>query len=269
MTRVKCATVLLIGILAGAVPLPAQLNSPISQLNWTSVHVVLMSDSSAGVKVFLITEPQSRGVPYLFHEQAFVPAEASAWVAVARLLLADSGHLPVTLVARDSSLLVLARERGRHDPVHLDYYGPPDSGGAKPLDIRLSTVDAGAFLDSLDAKILVSHFDSNAPRPDSSVVLAEQIREPPHIESMGAFEYPEDLRQMGLEGTVVLQVIVDSTGRADPKSIKVISATNPGFSAAAIEAVRKTRFRPGRLNGHALRVLLAVPIRFTLMHNSY
>ncbi|HEV2672045.1 MAG TPA: energy transducer TonB, partial [Gemmatimonadales bacterium] len=45
--------------------------------------------------------------------------------------------------------------------------------------------------------------------------------------------YPELLRQAGVQGKVVLEAVVDTTGRVLPLSISVVSATNPGFVAPA------------------------------------
>src|SRR5438093_6655740 len=45
--------------------------------------------------------------------------------------------------------------------------------------------------------------------------------------------YPELLRQAGIEGRVVLEAIVDTTGQVVRDSVVVVAATNPEFVAAA------------------------------------
>ena len=76
--------------------------------------------------------------------------------------------------------------------------------------------------------------------------------------------YPELLRQAGVQGRVVLEAVVDTTGRVDAASIHVIYATNPGFIAGARAALAASLFRPGRVGGQAVRVRVRIPFEFTL-----
>jgi len=75
--------------------------------------------------------------------------------------------------------------------------------------------------------------------------------------------YPERARRLGIEGRVVLRFIVDQLGRVDWK-IQVVTSI-PMLDQAAIDAVRQWRFSPGRdRNGNPVRVLVSVPLQFTL-----
>lgn len=76
--------------------------------------------------------------------------------------------------------------------------------------------------------------------------------------------YPDLLRQAGIQGEVVLQALVDTTGRIQAASILVISATNPGFVEPARQALRATLFRPARVNGRAVSMLVRVPFAFSI-----
>lgn len=76
--------------------------------------------------------------------------------------------------------------------------------------------------------------------------------------------YPELLRRAGVEGLVVLEAVVDSTGRVQPGSIAVVSATNPGFVEPARRALRATLFRPARVAGRAVAMLVRVPFAFAI-----
>jgi len=76
--------------------------------------------------------------------------------------------------------------------------------------------------------------------------------------------YPELLRQAGVQGQVVLQALVDTTGRVLAASISVISATDAGFVAPARQALLATLFRPARVAGRAVPVLVRVPFDFTI-----
>jgi protein TonB len=85
----------------------------------------------------------------------------------------------------------------------------------------------------------------------------ERIKDPP-------LEYPDLLRQAGIEGNVVIEVIIDTTGHAEPGSLRVVQSTNKAFELSARDAVLKSVYRPGRVRGQAVRVLVQVPISFTI-----
>lgn len=76
--------------------------------------------------------------------------------------------------------------------------------------------------------------------------------------------YPELLRQAGVQGQVVLEAVVDTTGRVKAASISVVSATHPGFVAPARQALVATLFRPARVGGRAVSMLVRVPFDFTI-----
>jgi protein TonB len=76
--------------------------------------------------------------------------------------------------------------------------------------------------------------------------------------------YPDLLRQAGIEGHVVLEAVVDSSGRVQARSISVVSATHPGFVAPARQALIATLFRPARVNGRAVSTLVRVPFAFSI-----
>ncbi|MGH7520398.1 MAG: energy transducer TonB [Gemmatimonadales bacterium] len=76
--------------------------------------------------------------------------------------------------------------------------------------------------------------------------------------------YPELLRQAGVQGQVVLEAVVDTTGRVRAASLSVVSATNPGFVAPARQALLATLFRPARVGGRAVSMLVRVPFDFTI-----
>lgn len=80
--------------------------------------------------------------------------------------------------------------------------------------------------------------------------------------------YPELLRQAGVEGRVVLEAVVDTTGRVLAPSISVISATNAGFVAPARLALLATLFRPAMVGGKAVRVLVRIPYEFAIRNGT-
>ena len=239
---------------------------------WTSVNLLVVPDTTQGVGVVIVTQPNAahkgQHIPYVFAELTFDPFEATRWVDAAESLAVRpaGGATPLTLVAHDSSLLVLAWGRAKvkgHSRSILAYYPRPTSAGDSSLDIQVDSADALAFLDSLRTKAAISRYDPNAPPADSTVLAARAVGEKPQVVSAPPVVYPEGLREQGVQGTVVIQAIVDTEGRVEPLSVKVKSATNPGFVTPAKVTILNTRFLPARVNGRRVPVLIEIPVNFT------
>jgi TonB family protein len=90
------------------------------------------------------------------------------------------------------------------------------------------------------------------------------VDEPPYLLTRPALEYPGLLRAAGVDGLVILEVVIDSTGVPEAATLRVLEATHQGFVAAATRVVLGARFRPGRAHGRPVRVLIRQPISFRL-----
>lgn len=99
--------------------------------------------------------------------------------------------------------------------------------------------------------------------PDQ-VFLESVVEERPEVLSGPQPQYPDLLRQAGIQGRVIVQAIVDTSGRAEPPSVKVIQSPNPGFDQPAKNYVLRALFRPARVHGRAVRVLINLPIDFRI-----
>ncbi len=76
--------------------------------------------------------------------------------------------------------------------------------------------------------------------------------------------YPESLMLAGVEGSVMLRARVDTNGRIDRSSIRVLRSTHRGFEAPAVNMLAGTRFRPAYLEGAPTDAVVEVPVRFEL-----
>jgi TonB family protein len=90
------------------------------------------------------------------------------------------------------------------------------------------------------------------------------VEEAPELLTGPPLAYPELVRRAGFQGRVEIEAIIDSTGRAEPGSIVAVRSPHPAFEAPARDFVRQALFRPGRIRGRAVRVLVRLPIDFTL-----
>lgn len=101
--------------------------------------------------------------------------------------------------------------------------------------------------------------------PSSDQVFMESVvEERPELLSGPQPQYPDLLRQAGVQGRVLVQAIIDTLGRAEPASVKILSSPNPGFDQPAKQAVLHALFRPARVHGRAVRVLVNIPYDFKI-----
>jgi len=101
--------------------------------------------------------------------------------------------------------------------------------------------------------------------PTGNEVFMEAIvEEKPSVLSAPQPPYPELLRQAGIQGRVLIQAVIDTTGRAEPNSIKIIQSPNPGFDQPSRTWIQHALFRPARVHGRAVRVLVQVPLDYRI-----
>jgi protein TonB len=74
--------------------------------------------------------------------------------------------------------------------------------------------------------------------------------------------YPEKARRMNKEGTVHLEVSIDTNGLV--MEARVIKSAGFGFDEAAYEAVTKARFEPAMVNEKSVPVKVLIPVKFEL-----
>lgn len=94
------------------------------------------------------------------------------------------------------------------------------------------------------------------------------VDEPPMMLSRGPMNYPPLLKDAGIEGAVTLKFVVNPDGHVDPSSIQILSSTNKAFEKPARELIQQSIFRPGRMQGQAVHVLVQTTVNFTLQKGS-
>jgi protein TonB len=77
-------------------------------------------------------------------------------------------------------------------------------------------------------------------------------------------EYPSQLKDSGVEGSVMVQFVVNENGRADPGTLKVLSSSNPAFTAAVKEALPRMKFSAAQIGGKKVAQLVQMPFQFHL-----
>ncbi len=75
-------------------------------------------------------------------------------------------------------------------------------------------------------------------------------------------EYPSIYLNTGTEGTVILEVIVGHDGRVE--NYRVLRSDGELFTAAAVEAVKQYRYKPGTMNGKPVKFRVIERFRFKI-----
>jgi len=76
--------------------------------------------------------------------------------------------------------------------------------------------------------------------------------------------YPDMLRTAGIEGTVLAQFVVDTTGRAEMATFKALKSDNDLFTNAVKNALQRMRFLPAEVGGRKVKQLVQQPFQFSL-----
>lgn len=74
--------------------------------------------------------------------------------------------------------------------------------------------------------------------------------------------YPFEMRRAGITGEVTVDFIVDADGNV--QNAYALKSTQREFESAAVTAVSKWRFKPGKKGGRAVPTHMQVPIVFNL-----
>lgn len=84
------------------------------------------------------------------------------------------------------------------------------------------------------------------------------------IQGTGAPTYPEALKAAGIEGEVLATFVIDTSGRAQPSTFKVLKSTNKQFEDAVRATLGRMRFLPAEVGGHKVMQHVQQAFQFTV-----
>ena len=120
------------------------------------------------------------------------------------------------------------------------------------------TIDDPEFVDFL-LNIPPADTDWTRPVDNTPFVVAQ---EKPRLLQGAMADYPEMARLAGMQGTVVVKVLVAEDGTV--ARVEVLKGVHPLLDRPALAAARKLVFAPGTQRGMPVRCFVAVPFRFYL-----
>jgi len=89
-----------------------------------------------------------------------------------------------------------------------------------------------------------------------------RVKVMPRLTRDSVAEYPAKVRRLGIQGRVVLQLVVDGRGKVIRR--RVIKSLHPLLDEVSLEAARSLRFKPGTLDGEPIRVKIPYTYVFVL-----
>lgn len=150
---------------------------------------------------------------------------------------------------------------------------PPPPRPTLPIEVPDDEVIEDLELDldmalDLDEEIAIATPPpAEEPEEEGEPELFMVVEQPPQIKGglaslNSALEYPRVAIQSGVEGNVVVQVVVNTDGT--PENPQVVRSASPLLDPAAIKAVMAQEFEPGKQRGRAVRTVITIPVRFKL-----
>jgi periplasmic protein TonB len=80
----------------------------------------------------------------------------------------------------------------------------------------------------------------------------------------GGPRYPDMLRSANVEGEVLMQFVVDTTGKVDMSQLKVLKTSHDLFTNAVRQFLQSARYYPAEIGGRRVKQLVQQPFNFTL-----
>lgn len=132
---------------------------------------------------------------------------------------------------------------------------PPSTQEFNPADFSGVGIEGGIARGQTEERAVI--------RQDQPYLEAVVEERPERISSPPA-RYPDILRQAGIEGRVLVEVVIDTSGHAERGSLRILSSTHQLFEGPAREVVQNSLYSPGRIQGRPVRVRVQVPINFSI-----
>lgn len=141
-----------------------------------------------------------------------------------------------------------------------DQAGEPSEGtGATGVTERITSGPVLPPIQAADLKVA-----EQAHEGDNAFSVLEVDSAVVYDPTSAAPEYPHHLMQLGIEGLAAVRYVVDSTGRVDTMTYRVMNATHADFAAAVRMALPRMNFRPAMQSGIRVRQLVEQTFRFRM-----
>lgn len=111
-----------------------------------------------------------------------------------------------------------------------------------------------------DDKTLQPNDPTSLPIPTDEVLVTRM----PELVGEIKIPYPPEAKQKGIQGPVVLDILIDETGVV--RQATLVDGPGAGLNEAALEAVKKFKFSPALMQEKPVAVKIRYAYRFVLEH---
>jgi TonB family protein len=186
------------------------------------------------------------------------------------LVLADGARTPIAVqCVLDTSGRIVK-------DMILNLDGPSNDLSAPVTKILLQASFSRPLVHGEPRRALVEvAFDLNSrtavisPRLSDRIAWLESMVEvKPAVLSGPPLHYPDEARQAGITGRVIVQAVIGRDGRAEPASVRIIQSLKPDIDYEATHYVYNATFRPAQVAGRPVRTLVTIPIDFKIRRSS-
>ena len=232
--------------------------------------VCLQVAVAQAVRVIAVDETDES--PLASRAEIWVRGHGSWWIQQAMAELGDwgVGTLSIRRIGTRDTLWVYPDGRnGKDIPIPFLVTGNMCRNGCPGDAIVITFTDgavqvAGNAVTKRSYPRRLSDSELAASPVDYSIFSEAVVDEKPERQSCPALEYPRMMQQARIEGNVLLQFVVKTDGRVQAYTIEVMNSTHRAFDGPARAMIQKCLFRPGRVGGTAVRVLMQMPVVFDL-----
>jgi TonB family protein len=99
-------------------------------------------------------------------------------------------------------------------------------------------------------------------RQELEVVDHAEIDRAPVVVRQVRPDYPQAIRQRGIEGFVTVEMVIGPDGRV--AEARVAQASHPSLARPALEAARQWEFEPAAARGERVAIRVQVPFHFVM-----
>lgn len=135
------------------------------------------------------------------------------------------------------------------------------------IDLANGVTDPDAFVRRGPSPTAAPAGAAAAVTPDGGAAFGEREVEKPvtPVPNSAAPVYPDILRQAGVEGEALVSFVVDTGGRVEIGSFKVLRTSHELFAAAVRNALPRMRFIPAEVGSNKVRQLVQQPYSFAIV----
>ena len=103
--------------------------------------------------------------------------------------------------------------------------------------------------------------DPVPPVDSAPMILTAEMSRPVPLQRLLP-KYTEVARRAGIQGTVIVEAVIDEKGNAT--NVRILRGLPMGLDRSAMEAIQQTQFKPAMIGNRPVKVYYTLPVTFTI-----